>query len=415
MNWNKTLDVIPDGVQTLSKMPERHVNRVYPKYIESAQGAYVKCGEKRYIDYPMALGAVILGHANSDVNLAIKKQLDKGIIYSLPNYQETELAERVVDIIPSAEKCRFLKTGSEATSAAIKIARAYTNRKKVVACGYHGWHDWYSSTFKPAGTVDRHVVQVPYNGLEAFKKKVNDKTAAVIMEPYVYEEPKEGFLQGVRRLCNDNGVVLIFDECVTGFRTRKMSAQALFKVTPNLTCLGKAMANGLPISCVCGKKEIMDVLRKDCFVSSTFGGDLVAIAAALKTLEIVAQKGSHHLEIMGHKLKEAFNRYAANYQQFECKCIGYPQRTKFEFPTDAHRSLFWQECLGQGVFFGYAQFVSYAHTMPELDKTVSAMKYAFQTLKRNPDPLVALRGDVATPAIREEEKNVSEQIQLAER
>lgn len=406
MNWLRTTKVIPDGVQTLSKMPERHVNGVYPKYIESGMGAYIKCGEKRYIDFPMGLGTVILGHANPDVNLAVKKRLDSGTIFSLPNYMETELAERIVDIIPSAEQCRFLKTGSEATSAAIKIARTYTNRKKIVACGYHGWHDWYSSTCKPAGTVDRHVIQLPYNDLESFTKKVTDKTAAVIMEPYVYEEPKKGFLEAIRKLCTEKGVVLIFDECVTGLRTKKLSAQALFKVTPDLTCLGKAMANGLPMSCICGKKDLMDVLTKDCFVSSTFGGDLVGIAAALKTIDFIARKGSHHLEIMGHKLKEAFNRYAENAGLFDCRCVGYPQRTKFEFPTDAHRSLFWQECLGQGVFFGYAQFVSYAHHMPEMDKTVAAIRHAMSILRKNKDnPLVALRGEVATPALREEVKN----------
>jgi glutamate-1-semialdehyde aminotransferase len=406
MSWNRTKQLIPDGVQTLSKMPERHVNGVYPKYCDGGAGAYMKCGEKRYIDFPMGLGAVILGHANPVVNVAVKKRLDSGTIFSLPNYMETELAERIVSLIPSAEQCRFLKTGSESTSAAVKIARTYTNRKKVVACGYHGWHDWYSSTCRPAGTVDRHVTQLIYNDLGSFKKKITDKTAAVIMEPYVYEAPKDGFLQAIRRLCTEKGVVLIFDENVTGFRTKKLSAQALYKVTPDLTCLGKAMANGLPLSCVCGKKELMNVLTEDCFVSSTFGGDLVGIAAAIATIDIISQKGAHHLEIMGNKLKEAFNRYAQNDGLFDCKCIGFPQRTKFEFPTEAHRSLFWQECLGQGVFFGYAQFVSFAHNMPEMDKAVAAIRHGMSILRKNKDnPQVALRGDVATPALRKEVEN----------
>jgi len=230
------------------------------------------------------------------------------------------------------------------------------------------------------------------------------------MEPYIYDEPKQNFLNNIRRWCSEKGVVLIFDECVTAFRTKKMSAQAFFKVTPDLTCLGKAMGNGYPISCICGNKDLMDVL-KTCFVSSTFGGDLVGIAAAIKTIEIVSQNGIHHLEIMGHKLKEAFNRYAENNFLFECKCIGYPQRTKFEFPNDAYRSLFWQECLKQDVFFGYAQFVSFAHNQPELDKTVAAMSYALSQLKRNKDnPQAALQGDIATPAIREEVKNEKNNI-----
>lgn len=406
MNWDRTCELIPDGVQTMSKMPERHVRGIYPKYIISAKGAYMYCdNEGPYLDYPMGLGAVILGHAHPEVTVAIKQQADEGTIYSLSSPKETELAELLCDIIPSAEMCRFLKTGSEATSAAIKIARTYTNRKKVIACGYHGWHDWYSSTFKPAGTVDRHVIQLPYNDLEAFRKKINKSIAAVIMEPFVYDEPKEGFLTGVRKACSDFGVVLIFDEIITAFRTKKLSAQAAFKQTPDLTCLGKAMANGLPISCVCGRKDIMEVLTKDCFVSSTFGGELLSIAAALKTIEIIQGKGHHPIESMGFRVKEGFNRYAENYGLETCKCVGYPQRTKFEFPSDAHRSLFWQECLRWGVFFGYAQFVSYAHGVPEIDKTVAAMKHALDILRKYPDPMDALDGKVATPAIREEVKN----------
>lgn len=404
MNWNRTLELIPDGVQTLSKMPQRHVDGVYPKYVDSAEGAYLNCGKGKFIDYPMGLGTVILGHAHPEVNRAVKEQIERGTIYSLPNYQETQLAEMICDIIPSAEMCRFLKTGSEATSASIKIARAYTKRKRVIACGYHGWHDWYSSTCKPEGCVDKQVYQVKYNDLETFQKKINKNVAAVIMEPYIFEPPKEGFLKAIRKLCTDTGTVLIFDEVVTGFRTKKMSAQKLFDVTPDLTCLGKAMGNGFPISCVCGKRELMDVL-KTCFVSSTFGGDLVGIAAAIKTIEIVSHKETHHLEIMGSKLKTSFNRLAENAGLFECKCIGYPQRTKFEFPSDAHRSLFWQECLRNGVFFGYAQFMSHAHKTPELDKTVMAMRHALKMVKRHKDPLEYLDGKVATPALREEVKN----------
>lgn len=406
MNWDKTCKVIPNGVQTLSKMPARHVGGVYPKYIDRAKGAHIYCGDKSYIDYPLGLGAVILGHADFDVNVAIKKQLEEGVIYSLPHPKETELAELICDIIPSAEMARFLKTGSEACSAAIKIARAYTGRKKIIACGYHGWHDWYSSTCKPAGCVDRHVIQLKYNDIESFEKKITDKVAAVIIEPYVFEEPKVGFLKAIRRLCTEKGAVLIFDEIVTGFRTPKLSAQKYFKITPDLTCLGKPMANGLPISCVCGRKDIMEILTKDCFVSSTFGGEMLSIAAALKTIEIIQEKTLHHITIMGSKLKEAFNRYAQNYGLFECKCVGYPQRTKFEFPTDAHRSLFWQECLKRGVFFGYAQFISFAHDMPVLDKTVETIKNSLYILKKYPDPTIALEGEIATPALREEIKKV---------
>jgi len=145
--FQKTCNVIPDGVQTLSKMPCRHVEGVYPFYIERGEGPYIFDGEgKKYIDYPCGLGTILLGHNIEYVNQAIRSQLKKGILFPLPSRLETQLAEKIVELIPCAEMVRFVKTGSEATSAAIKIARTYTDRQNVLCCGYHGWHDWYNIT-----------------------------------------------------------------------------------------------------------------------------------------------------------------------------------------------------------------------------------------------------------------------------
>ena len=298
-NWLRTLEVCPDGVQTLSKMPSKHVDGFYPKYITKGDGAYVwGDNDKKYIDYPCGLGAILLGYNNPDVNRAIIDQLNKGVLFSLPNYLETELAEKIVDIVPSAEQVRFLKTGSEATSAAVRIARAYTGKEGIICVGYHGWHDWYcSTTSKNKGVPEQYVMQCKYNDIEAMIEVFDTQDtstvgiAAVIMEPYVLEEPKQEYLRKVRKLCNRHKAVLIYDEVVTGFRTLEWTAQKYFDITPDLTCLGKAMANGLPISCVCGKRELMRELQGDCFVSSTFGGELLSIAAALATIKIVEEQG----------------------------------------------------------------------------------------------------------------------------
>ena len=423
MSWEETCKYIPDGVQTISKMPSKHVNGVYPKYIDRAEGAYVYCGDKKYIDYPLGLGAVVLGHANDYVNRAVIDQLQKGTVYSLPNEKETILARKICDLIPSAEKVRFLKTGSEATSAAVKIARAYTRRNKILCCGYHGWHNWFSVVNdKKDGipkTIQTLISKFKYNDIDDLRKqfgsKENCKIAAVIMEPYVLEEPNTNFLDDVRNLCTEYGALLIFDEVVTAFRTKKWSAQAYFNVIPDLTCIGKAMANGLPISCVCGRSKYMNVLQGDCFVSSTFGGELASISAAIATIEYME---SHNVidQIwkMGERLSGLFRTITDSMGLSDkVKMIGLPPRTYFIFPTMEHKALFWQECLNRGVLLGYAQFISYAHNLDVIDKTIQAMRGAMKMVRKYWDnPSDALKGEVPEETFRlpesKNEANASE-------
>jgi len=411
MNWQDTLRYIPGGVQTLSKMPSKHVNGVYPKYIDRAEGAYVWSGDKRYIDYPLGLGPIVLGHSNKEVNRAVIDQLGKGIVYSLPSPMETELAEKLCSLVPSYEMVRFVKTGSEATSAAVKIARAYTGRNKIVCCGYHGWHDWYTVTTDKNQGIPRNIANLTtkfqYNDIDSLQKQLgsvaNCKVAAVIMEPYILEEPKQGFLQDVRRLCDEHGALLIFDEIVTAFRTKKWTAQAYYKTIPDLTTIGKAMANGMPIGCVGGRRKVMEVLQGDCFVSSTFGGELASIAAALATIQYIE---TYYVIDQIWKMGE---RFQANFKVItdslglssKVKLIGLPPRTYFVFPTVEHKALFWQECLERGVLFGYAQFISYAHTMDVIDKTTQAMRNAMKLVKKYWDnPRDALRGEVPEETFR---------------
>ena len=288
--------------------------------------------------------------------------------------------------------------------AAVKIARAYTNKKKILCCGYHGWADWYSATTElDGGCPDTRKVeakQFTYNDMESFEKALSKNVAAVMMEPYVFEGPKNSFLRRIRKMCLEKHILLIFDEVVTGFRTQDWTAQAMFDIKPDLACIGKAMANGMPISAVGGKAEIMDVLTKGTFVSSTFGGDLLGISAALETIRIIESEGViQDMWSYGEQMKGAFNSYAEGMDGVEC--IGYPCRTFFNFPTPEHRSLFWQECFDRGVLFGYAQFVTQSHSHTELDKTYAAMWEALSTVKKNWDkPEQRLRGQVAKATLR---------------
>ena len=403
--WEYQCSVTPCGCQTLSKMPERGVNGVYPKFLDRANGAYVYADNKEYIDYPLGLGPIILGHNHPVVNRAIENQLKIGACLSLPNKLESEVATQIIDIFPDIESVRFLKTGSEATSAAVKIARAFTGRDNIVCCGYHGWHDWYNCTTpKRDGVPDamrKNCRQAKYNNIKSFETKISTNTAAVIMEPYVLEAPEDDFLKKVQQLCEDNGALLIFDEVVTGLRTPHGSAAKMYGIHPDLTCLGKSLGNGMPISCVGGRKDVMDVLLGDCFVSSTFGGELLSLAAAQATLKFwKANNVAERINEAGSTLKSTFNSMCGS-MGIDAKCIGYPNRTFFVFPTEEHKSLFWQECVKQGVLFGYAQFISFAHTQQVINKTCEVMREALVKVQQFWDnPKDALEGDCASATFR---------------
>lgn len=415
MNWSQRCAIIPDGCSTASRMPCRHVQGVYPETIESARDAYIYSqpedgsSEKGYVDYEMGLGSIILGHNNRRVREAVMNQLVRGTIYGVPSRLEGELAEVLHAIVPSAEMIRFTNTGSEACHAAIKIARAYTKRERIVHSGYHGWYSWYSaqSPQNLGCTEDekRQIQTFPYNDLTALEKLFAEgpEIAAVIMEPYVLDAPASGFLRAVRELCDKHSTVLIFDEVVTGFRTPEWTAQKYFGVTPDLTCLGKSMSNGVvPISVVCGKKDLMMVLTAGCFVSGTFAANPLACSAALETIRVIEELGViANIWEYGAQLKAQFDQ-AVNARSLAGITIrGYPCRTWFDFPTEEHKSLFWQECLGCGVWFGYAQFVSFAHTGTELDITAMAMNHGLDAIMKNwENPGAALKGKCAEATFR---------------
>lgn len=402
MDWKTTLKLFPNGVQTESKRPDRHVEGVYPKYVCSAKGAYVTCDGTEYLDFSCALGAVILGYGFEPVTQAVIKVAKEGNLFNLPHKSETQLAEIIVDMIPSAEKVRFLKTGSEACAAAVRIARAYTGREKIICMGYHGWHDWcqYTADDCTRGIPKQNVIRADHGiDLKGLFKKHDKKIAALIMEPYIWKELPQQYLRDLMRLCEQSGTVWIFDECITGFRTKKHSAQAHYKITPDLTVLSKAMANGLPMSCVCGKADLMDVLKKDVFVSGTFNGDLVGIAASIVTLTFLRENPvAEHIWTVGGKLQGSFASMIAKPGLVDkIKVDGVPCRPRFIFDSNALKCLFWQECFKRGLMLDDAQFTSWAHKTPELDKTLEAMRGAMRIVHKYLDePESVLEGEVCS-------------------
>ncbi|HIJ71135.1 MAG TPA: aminotransferase class III-fold pyridoxal phosphate-dependent enzyme [Planctomycetes bacterium] len=398
---------LPEQVNTLSKRACVHTIS-HPRLFVKGKGCKAWDADgKEYIDWPCSLGANLLGHAYPSVVEAIKSQAEEGTLFSLEHPKVGELAELIHDTIPSMEAMRFLKTGSEACSAAVRIARDYTGRWPVIVCGYHGWHEWYNCTTpKNAGSVTQDVTSVKWGDFAGLKRLVDEKKpAAYMLEPYIYrdEDTCKKYLQQVRKLCSANDVVLIFDENVTGFRSRKITAQETVKVRPDLTCLGKAMANGVPMACVGGKKEIMDVLKADCFVSSTYGGELLGISAALATLKVLKEEPVyHHLEMMGQKLRVAFNNSATSFSRHDTtECIGQPQRTFFKFPTAEHKGAFWQYCVERGIFFGFAQFVTFSHDQTSVERTTATVREAMYALNKYWDrPQEMLKGPAPQETLR---------------
>jgi glutamate-1-semialdehyde 2,1-aminomutase len=326
--YERALKTIPLASQTFSKSALNLVKGASPLFLESGSGCYVvDVDGNKYIDYVLGLLPVVLGYCDPDVDLSIQNQLKKGISFSLSTELELELSEKLVRLIPCAEQVRFGKNGSDATSAAIRLARAYTGKDKVALCGYHGWHDWYIGTTTRAVGVPKAVcdlsISFPYNdadALESILKANTDEIAAVILEPVSIEEPQSNFLHDVRSLTEKYGVVLIFDEIITGFRIDLGGAQKYYGVTPDLATFGKSLGNGMPISAIVGKQKIMHCME-DIFFSGTFGGEALSLAAAIATLKKIENTNAvERITSVGKRLKEISKDIISKYS-LEKFCI----------------------------------------------------------------------------------------------
>lgn len=365
LSWLKIAeDIIPLGSQTFSKSRTQYPMGVSPHFAKKAKGAHLwDIDGNQYVDLVNALAAITLGYCDKGLNRAVKKQLKKGVIFSLPGKLEFEVAEKITQLVPSAEMVRFAKNGTDATSGAIRVARAYTGRDHVALCGYHGWQDWSISTTSRNKGIPNQTSEYShtfsYNDFSSLEMIFNEypgQLAAVIMEPMNVAFPENGFLERVREITQKNGTILIFDETITGFRFSEGGAQEEFNVIPDLTTLGKGIANGFPISAITGRREIMKEMT-EIFFSGTFGGELLSLAAANHVLDLHIQK-----QIVG-KLKSVGNELANeieklidnNYLQNILKLNGHPTWKILQwsggsdFSSDEIKTLFLQEMFAEGV------------------------------------------------------------------
>jgi len=392
----RALKSIPLGSQTFSKSKVQFPVGASPLFIEKGEGSKVwDVDGNEYIDFMNALLCVSIGYADQDITNAVCDQIKTGVSFSLPHRLETEVAEKLISMIPCAEKVRFGKNGSDATSAAIRLARAYTKREVVLVCGYHGWQDWYiGSTSRNLGVPEstQALTKVfKYNDIGSLKQVVEqnrNSVAAIIMEPMNVEYPKEGYLEAVKEIAKDEGAVFIFDETITGCRFAKGGAQELFGVTPDLATFGKGLANGFPLSAVVGKAEIMDVMN-DIFFSGTFGGETASLSAAKVVLDKVDTLDTpQKINAIGRYLLESLNHLI---NELGCEhFLGTAGHPSWSFLTISDsgsynsfelKTLFMQEVLKRGILTIGTHNISYSHSKQDINQLITCYREVFPIMK----------------------------------
>lgn len=412
--------IIPVGTQTFTKSAGYRVGEEAPFFLQRGEGSHVfDVDGNKYLDYIMGLGPITVGYADERINRAVCSQLEDGVLLSQPHPKEVELSERLCEIIPAAEMVRFGKNGSDATSAAVRLARAYTGRDRIAKCGYHGWQDWsIADTDNDRGipdTVKPYTKSWDYNDLddlsELFEKY--DDISAVIMEPMEAEEPDPGFLSGVKEIAHENDALLIFDEVITGFRFSLGGAQEHFGVKPDLAAFGKGIANGFPLSVLVGRANIMEELE-EVFFSFTYGGELASIAAAQATIDILENEAViEHMWDLGSMLIEGTNLLIKDRGLTDhLEMSGLPPWPVLEFeggeddPDDydlALKSLFQREVVRRGILFNGNHFFSDSHTEADIRQTLDIYEDALGQVAagvRAEDVYDRLNGGMISPAFR---------------
>lgn len=403
----KAHNLIPAGAHTYTKGDDQFP-QLSPHSIVRGKGARIwDVDGNEFVDWGMGLTSGVLGHAYEPLIECIKSELDNGCNFIRPSFIEAEVAELMVNQIPSAEMVKFAKNGSDATTAAVKLARAYTGKYIVLRCfdqPFFSVHDWFMGDTEVDAGIPKSTKSLTknfrYNDIKDLQRVIKENKeegiACVIMEPAATEEPKDGYLQAVKDLCELNDIVLIFDEIISGFRFHPKGAQYLYGVTPHLSTFGKAMANGFSISAVVGKREIMELggihhdKERVFLLSTTYGGETHHLRAAQKTMELLNKNDyevTKHIWTTGKRVKEYFNNLAKElnidkYMRIE----GIDCRPHFVF-LDKNgaidmvlRTLFLQEMIKYGVMMQLV-LPSFSHKEKEIQQTLEAFNKTLKTLK----------------------------------
>jgi glutamate-1-semialdehyde 2,1-aminomutase len=421
--YRRARKVIPGGTQLLSKRPEMFLPEQWPTYYRYAKGAeVVDLDGRTYLDMSASgIGATVLGFADPDVDAAVKAAIDSGAMTTLNCEEEVEVAELLLELHPWAEMARFSRAGGEALSIGIRIARAATGKEIVAFCGYHGWHDWYlSANLAQDSALDGHLLSglrpkgVPrglmglmqpfhFNNVSEVEKlgsEFGSRLAAIVMEPVRSSEPTPAFLKSVRKIADDTGCALIFDEVTSGFRINNGGAHLVYGVDPDIAVFAKAISNGYPMAAVIGRKTFMDAAQ-DTFISSTAWTERVGFAATLATLRKFLNKDvSKHLKRIGGRVQQGW-RECAVATGLPLDVTGITPLGHFAFKVENGqevRTLFTQMMLDRGILANASFYAMYAHTDAQVDRYLTAVREIFGELRKaidNRSVRQLLRGPVA--------------------
>lgn len=397
--FEEAKEISPGGVLGIRR-PYNFVEGEYPIFLTHGRGSHIfDVDGNEYIDMLCAYGPIILGYDEPEINQAVTQQMEKGFCFSLVQPVQNELIKRLIKLIPSAEMAILVKTGSDATGVAVRIARGYSGKDKILRCGYHGWMDWCVEV--PGGVpkaVQELTLEFPYGDLDALEKMLQEnegEVAGIIITPIGHplakpvSAPPEGYLEGVRKLADKYEAVLIFDEIRSGFRVAMGGAQQRYGVTPDMSTFGKALANGYPISACVGKKEFMKMVENDVFISSTFFPNSLEMVAAMKCLDIlerdrVIDKIWENGEMFLNKLKEIVSASGV-----PAAVSGIPPMPFLTFEkADEHykqrRTLFYTEVIRRGLFIQpyHHWYISYRHTEGDLKKALQVIDDALQVVSK---------------------------------
>lgn len=404
--YQRAKQIIPGGNMLLSKRPEMFLPDLWPSYYSSCSGCNVFDLEgNRYIDMAsMGIGTNILGYSHPEVEEVVTKAVKDGNMSTLNCPEEVYLAEELISIHPWSEMVKFARSGGEANSIAVRIARAFTGKDRIAVCGYHGWHDWYLSMnltkedelkqhllggLEPKGVpkgLKNTVLGFEYNNfdqVEAIIENNKDQLAAIKMEVKRNEEPSENFLEKIRNITEKHGILLIFDECTSGFRETDGGLHKKYKVFPDIAVFGKALGNGHAITAVIGKKEVMQKAQET-FISSTFWTERIGPVAALKTLEIMKRDNTwESITKTGENIITRWNKLAELYE-LDINIFGLPSLCGFSFDYEKnleYKTFITQEMLKEGFLVGNTVYSSISHTPEIIDSYFEKLKPIFAKIK----------------------------------
>jgi glutamate-1-semialdehyde 2,1-aminomutase len=396
--------IFPGGNMFLSKNPDQFLPKGWPVYFSRAKGCVVwDLDNRKFFDMSlMGVGTNILGYCNRKVDSAVEKIIKKGNISTLNCEEDIFLSEKLIEIHPWANMVKLARTGGEANSIAIRIARAASGKDNVAFCGYHGWHDWYLATnLQTNKNLDSHLLKnlpikgVPknlkdsvfpfkYNNYEQLERLVNRNNIGVIcMEVMRNEEPRNNFLKKVRALASKKNIVLIFDECTSGFRKTYGGLHKLYKVNPDIALFGKALGNGYPITAIIGKREVMEC-AENTFISSTFWTERIGPTAAISTLKTMKEvKSWKKIDSNGKMIIKKWKELAVKYE-LKISINGLPALCSFIFQGknfQKYKTLITQEMLKKGFLASNAIYSSIAHNKDVLDQYFFELEKIFKLIQ----------------------------------